>query len=136
MANVDLELDPATGDLPERPRLVTGLELVRQRIYTRLQRGRGEWFLALDQGLPLLEWRQAKPPDLDAMSAEVQVSILATDGVRSLEAFSATFDRTTRRVTMAGTVVTDAGETTRLSLVASNTGPTNTTFFQVFFGGA
>lgn len=136
MANVDLGLDPVTGDLPRVPTLITGLDLILQRIRLRLNRGQGEWFLDLDAGLPLLAWRTQKPPNLPSISSTIQAEIDSIPGVQRTQNFTATFNDVTRQLTVSGEVVTDAGEVTRVTVLSSRTEPTNAAFFHLLLGGA
>ena len=76
----DVQLDN-NGDIPIRTAYITGPDLVRQRIRIRLNTWRGEWFLDQRLGLPFLEWKQQKPPDVDVIRALIQREIRTTPGV-------------------------------------------------------
>lgn len=131
---VDAYLDPLTGDLPEVNRLVTGMDLVAQRIRVRLQRGLQEWFLDTTVGLPLLEWRQQKPPQVQAILARLQEEIRLVPGVVSTANFSGTHEPLARRLTITGDVYVD--EDSVLSVVvlgATGGGARNGMPFAIFF---
>jgi len=76
----DVQLDN-NGDIPIRTAYITGPDLVRQRIKIRLNTWRGEWFLDQRLGLPFLEWKQQKPPDVNVIRALIQREIRTTPGV-------------------------------------------------------
>lgn len=94
----DVELD-ASGDLPVRTRHIRGLEQIAQRVRTRLQTFAREWFLDLRRGLPYLEWRQQKPPQLDQIRARIQREIRQTPGVDEVRGLEISFSQGTIRIT-------------------------------------
>src|SRR5690554_1576648 len=79
------------GDLPVRPTLVRGPQLVAQRIRRRLLLHRGEWILDRRVGVPYVRWREQKPPRLENISAFVRGLITTTPGVVRLTEFKAAF---------------------------------------------
>lgn len=105
---IDVKLD-INGDLPEFTRIVGGIEIVAQRISIRLRTHYGEWRLDNTVGLPFLLWRQTKPPPLDTIAAKVRREVEGVAGVLRVDSITATFDKTSRTVTVAGKVVTDEG---------------------------
>lgn len=115
MSTFDAYIDPATGDLPEVSSFVVGPAFTAQRARVRLgTHGRsrlgngtldGEWILDRFVGLPFAEWREQKPPDLDAISAVVLAELATTPGVVRVESIAATFDPATRTVRVAGDVL-------------------------------
>lgn len=133
MAEIDAALD-ANGDLAEVSRFVTGIPLIEQRIRLRLQRGTGEWFLDPDGvGLPLIAWREQKPPDLDAISVRIQQEIAAVPGVVRLENFEALHDPTLRRVTVRGDVFVNEEDSTTFVVVAGDTPVRNFSILAIQF---
>jgi hypothetical protein len=112
MSTFDAFIDPTTGDLPEVSAFVTGPDFTTQRARVRLgTHGRsrlgngtidGEWLLDRFVGLPFAEWREAKPPDLDAITAVVLAELSTTPGVVRVEQINATFDPATRTVRVFG----------------------------------
>lgn len=137
MGQVDAYLDPTTGDLPEVSRLCTGIELIQQRIRMRLRRGQGEWFLdPAGTGLPLLEWRQQKPPDVAAIVGRIQAEIASIPGVVSTANFVGVHDAAARRLTVTGDVVADGGEVTSVVVTGVQDPKRNTMPFAVFFGSS
>lgn len=89
----DLALHAGTGDLTNA--VVYGDDEVLQRIYIRLSKELGEWFLNISSGLP---WYQdgagmlgAKPnrkPDVDLV---LRNCVSNTPGVKTVENFKSTF---------------------------------------------
>lgn len=131
---VDAYLDPLTGDLPAVSRLTTGIELIQQRIRTRLRRGTNEWFLdPAGTGLPLIEWRGQKPPDVQAIVNRVQSEIASIPGVTGTSNFTGTHDPAARRLTISGDVLAADGTVTSVVVVGVQDGRRNTMSFGLFF---
>lgn len=78
-------------------------ESVAQRVKTRLQSFKGDWFLDLDHGLPWFA-RFEKPADLALLEGDIKRCILETPGVDSLLVFSIDLDPETRKCRIAATV--------------------------------
>jgi hypothetical protein len=129
---IDAALDPLTGDLPPTSRFVTGIELVRQRIRLRLQRGLGEWFLDPSQGLPFLQWRQDKPPNVQSIVTRIQQEIRQVSDVLGTSNFKGTHDAVARRLTVTGDVLVQ-GATVSLLVVGSADVARNSMVFSIFF---
>lgn len=100
------------GDLPDRPTLVRGPELIAQRVRRRLAMHRGEWLLDQRVGVPYVRWRAQKPPRVDAIGAHIRQVVTDTPGVLGVEAFRAVLDGRTVRVT--GRVLIEGGEVLEL----------------------
>lgn len=115
----DVELD-ASGDLPIRTRHIRGLEQIAQRVRTRLQTWAGEWFLDLRRGLPYLEWRQQKPPQLDQIRARIQREIRQTPGVDEVRGLEISFTQGTIYIT--GQVRVDGEDLALQAAVSAATG--------------
>jgi len=60
--------------------VVTGLEALAQRVFLRLSRLRGEWFLDLDSGLPV-EVLGSKPLRIERLRAQVTSEVMDVAGV-------------------------------------------------------
>ncbi len=104
MALLDVALDES-GDLPAGgTRLITGRELVAQRIRMRLSRFLGEELLNQALGLPFLDWRAIKPPPVAEIGAVVRREVETIPGVTRVEGWSASFNATTRTVLVEGIV--------------------------------
>lgn len=130
----DIALDPQTGDLVWPTRVITGLELIQQRIRTRLRRGLGEWFLDPGGvGLPLLDWRQQKPPRVQEIVSRVQQEIREIPGVTATANFVGTHDPAARRLTISGDVFYEEGGATALVVTGSTDPARNSMIFGVFF---
>jgi hypothetical protein len=124
----------ADGDLPEVSRFVTGLELIQQRIRLRLQRGTGEWFLdPLGVGLPLIDWRSQKPPDVRGIVARVQTEIREVPGVVGTANWSGVHDAAARRLTLTGDVLYRDSEVTSVVVTGAAGRDHNAMVFGVYF---
>lgn len=89
----DLALHAGTGDLTNS--VVYGDDEVLQRIYTRLNKELGEWFLNTSSGLP---WYQdgvgmlgAKPNRKSDIDLVLRNCVSNTPGVKTVESFKSTF---------------------------------------------
>ena len=80
----DIQLDDE-GDLPLIPIHTSGIEAVAQRVEIRLRIFFGEWFLDERRGLPWLEWKQQKPPNIDVIRERVRSEIRQARGVVRVE---------------------------------------------------
>jgi hypothetical protein len=130
----DIALDPLTGDLVWPTKLLTGLDLIQQRIRTRLRRGLGEWFLDPNGvGLPLLDWRQQKPPRVQEIVSRVQSEIRAIPGVTATANFVGTHDAAARRLTISGDVFAADGAVTALVVTGTTDPARNSMIFGLFF---
>jgi hypothetical protein len=131
---IDVALDPTTGDMVVPTRLITGLELIQQRIRRRLQRGTGEWFLdPAGTGLPLLAWREQKPPRIAQILQRLQDEIKAVPGVVATANFTGTHDVAAHQLTVTGDVIVDDGTVTAVVVTAPTAGRPNSMSFGVFF---
>jgi len=126
----DAEIDPLTGDMRIPTRLVTGPALTLQRVRVRFQTFFGEVLLNRFVGLPFIEWRQQKPPDLVAIGSVLLAELAGTPGVIRVTDFDTTFDNVTRLIRVIGVAVIEdidpANETAvafAVSIGAGNTTP-------------
>jgi hypothetical protein len=133
MSQLDAYLDPLTGDLSTIPRLVTGIDLVAQRIKRRLQRGTGEFFVDPSLGLPLIEWRQQKPPQVALILARLQAEIRLVPGVVSTQNFQGTHDPLQRSLTISGDVTVAEEGVLSVVVFGSQDVARNTMSFSIFF---
>lgn len=109
--HADIGLD-SSGDLPVHFGLITGIDLIAQRISVALRLHRGEWLQDVRVGLPWLEWVQIKPPPLSAISAALRSTVLGVPGVLEVTRYTATHDVETESVAIEMDVRTDEGEMT------------------------
>lgn len=109
MATVDVELDE-DGDLPAFCRVISGRDLIAQRVSIRLKTHLGEWILDPFKGLPFLQWMATKPPDAAAIGAVVRREIETTPGVLRVDDFSSAWTPATRSVEVTATIITAEGE--------------------------
>lgn len=119
----DLQL--IDGDLPPRPRLISGVELIAQRIRIRLQTHRGEWLLNRSVGLPYLRWRGQKPPRVQSIGSRVRETVRTTPGVIDVRDFRAALQG--RQILITGRVIVEGGQELLLEaemLEAGNVSPT------------
>lgn len=102
----DLTLD-ATGNLV----FVTGADAVAQRVRSRLQFFRGEWFLDTRQGVPYFEDILVKNPRRELVVSLLREAILETPGVASITTFSLSIDNATRSASVTFKALTTDGDT-------------------------
>lgn len=129
---IDAYLDPDTGDLPVTNRLITGIELIEQRIRFRLKRATGEWFLDRSEGLPLVQWRSRKPPQVQAILRTLQQEIRLVPGVVSTQNFEATHEPLLRRLTVTGDVLVEEGQVLSIAVIGETSPARNAHFFVSF----
>lgn len=97
------------GDLPPlQTRLVTGRELIAQKIFARLNTLVGDWPLEVTAGLPWIEFMSNKLFDLDTMVALILVEINDVAGVAAVE--NLVREKTGRTFTMTATIITSEAE--------------------------
>lgn len=94
-------------------KLVSGVDLIRQRIKQRLLTIQGEWFLNTDIGLPWFDQIIGKGAERQQISALLVQNISETEGVDSVIEFDLTLNRRARtmllqfRVTALGTEIAE-----------------------------
>jgi len=109
----DMLLDPDTGDLDlaNGGTYTTGEVAIRQELVIRYRTFLGEYFLDDTRGVPWLTWATSKmpPATLRQVEALLLAETLATKGIVRVEppGLSATFNVSTKTVTVVGTAVTD-----------------------------
>ena len=94
-------------DLRPRTTLVTGDELVGQRVRLRLQQAEGDWVLNASHGLPWLDWLTTKPFPQDVALARIRQEIEAVPGVQQVQTLAMTRSGTTATIT--GDLLTASG---------------------------
>jgi hypothetical protein len=90
--------------------LVTGADLVAQRIKQRLWWFGGEWFLNVDGGLPWFGEVLTKAPDRSRVESLLLREIKGVPGVDRIESFSVDYDNSDRRLSVEFRVRTVDGE--------------------------
>lgn len=112
----DILLDRQSHDIVRSPYdlvIVSGVDLIRQRIKQRLLTIQGEWFLNTEIGLPWFEQIIGKGAEQQQIEALIIRQITETEGVDALIEFDLTFDRRARhivilfRVTASGTEIAE-----------------------------
>ena len=108
----DFFIDPATNDWSLEGGTTLRLcadkkELIRQKLHIRLSKVRGEWFIDLDDGVPLFESVFGK--DTQKAADTIYKSIINnTEGVTKIIKFSSEVS-TERKYTLTFSVETDEG---------------------------
>lgn len=92
-------------------------DAVMQNVKTRLQHLRGEWFLDVDAGVPYLQEICIKPANQELADAIIKETIIDTDGIKTLESYSSSFDADTRTLFITASVSTIFGTTDNIRLV-------------------
>lgn len=123
----DLQIDPLTNDLAFDGRgniaLVSGAELVAQRLRYRLNTQLGEWSFDVRLGVDYRNTVMQKAPDLGAIRAAFIATIATTEGVVAVETFELSLSGRQLRVrfevlTNEGLTLEAAGETPETGAVA------------------
>lgn len=118
MIERDWMSDPVTGELVIGDDIVMVADAagrpdsIRQDVEERLSYVRGEWFIdpADPDAIPLFDTVLVKSPNLAAIRAEYERSILAAPGVKDLISFDLALDVAARRLTIRFVASTDQGE--------------------------
>ncbi len=126
----------ADGDLLDATyrALISGDELVRQRMVIRIQRHLGEWFLDLQAGIPYADWVQQKDPDLGQITARIRTEVANTPGVVSTSDFSAIHDVAQRLVRVEGNFTTVSGTTDTITTLGAGAERSNSSPWAIIFG--
>lgn len=107
-------LDKLTGDLVlgsdnQIGRTLTTLDTLEQRIRTRLQTFRGEYYLNEALGVPYYEEVLRKNPDVPSVRALLLAELLRVPGVKSAKRFTVEFNTATRSFQIDFHVISDDG---------------------------
>lgn len=111
----DILLNDRTHDLEITGydlQLVTRQDLVKQRIRQNLRFFRGEWYLAVDEGVPYFQEILRKGADIMTVESILKTAIVQTEGVDRLLEFSMDYDGSARRLTVTFKVITNYGTLT------------------------
>ncbi|MFH0902152.1 MAG: hypothetical protein V2A73_16090 [Pseudomonadota bacterium] len=118
MATVrDLKLDETTGDIAIEDGdivLIEDLDVVAQHIRIRLRTILGEWYLDTSKGVDWFGVVFSKEFPRGMAEATLRNAIETVDHVRALAKFEATFDGTTRHLSIEFEASTDFGTVTML----------------------
>ena len=93
----DLYFDRTTKDFDGT--YVTGVDALAQRVWFRLSRLVGEWFLDLASGLPEDVFSR-KPPALENLRAQIRAQIMDVSGVIDVPTLTLDLDTATRRLSV------------------------------------
>ncbi len=99
--------------------MLTGDDAIQQTVECELKFILGEWFLDISKGLPWIPQPNASavpimgvfPANLAYGETLIKATILAVDGVATLDAFAFDFNHTSRAATVSATVTTVNGGT-------------------------
>jgi hypothetical protein len=83
-----------------QPVWVTGSEAIAQHVWVRLRRFKGEWFLNLDEGIPM-ESVLGKAATVDSARRVLSRVILDTPGIATLDRIDVEVDSATRRLVVS-----------------------------------
>jgi hypothetical protein len=100
------QIETTGGDLTkDEGRLVitAGRECLAQTVRQRLQTFRGEWRYDLGHGVPFIQ-QIADNADLDTVRSIYREVLIETPGVAEVKTLAVSLDRTTRRLSVTGTV--------------------------------
>lgn len=118
-------------DLPARTRLVSGLDLVAQRIRMRLALHQGDVLRDVSIGFPWADWLSTKPVPLATIQAQVRRQLALIPGVSQVANVQASAAGGT--ITLSADVSTEEGS---VSILASIADPgTRTMSFTANFWG-
>ena len=104
--------------------MLTGAAEAAQCARTRLRLVKGEWFLDVNAGVRYFDLDDgqgaifAKPLDRALVESEVKTCLLGTVGIAGLTSFSFEPNRSTRRGSIAATVITADGDVDRIEVTA------------------
>ncbi len=113
MALKDFKLDPITHDLIFENKdlvFVEGVNYYRQKTAIVLQFFFGEWFLDTTKGIKFFEHILIKNPNETLVNNLIKLAILDIEGILEIIEFDSNFNKITRRFSITGKVLTDAGE--------------------------
>ena len=91
-------------------------EACAQNVKTRLLLLQQEWFLDTDAGVPWLQDIMVKPANLALAESIVKRTILETEDVSELRSFAMTFDRDSRKMSIAATVANIYGSVANIQV--------------------
>lgn len=100
----------ANGDLPVRCRLITGRDLLEQRIGAALGLHLGEWFADPRLGLPWRTWAQQRPPDVTGIGAALRLAVEAIPTVARVDDWTGAWTPTTRQLVYTAKIRTLDGD--------------------------
>lgn len=99
----DVKLDPLTHDIVVENYdvlLVTGVDLIVQRLRQRLWFFMGEWYLAINEGVPYYQEILRKGVTRERVESALKRAIVTTPGVLELVRFNLTYAPGTRQTSV------------------------------------
>ena len=118
----DVKLD-ANGDIYESTQVVTGDELIAQRIRIRLQTHLGEWLLDTSQGMPYIDWADTLPLPVTEVRQKILDELTTTPGVLTVTSLVVDVDNVLGCLSATASVLLDGGAVAEV--VITDTASTN-----------
>lgn len=95
----DIAIDIDTGDVAIKNNdliLTSGIDMVNQKLRTRLRFFAVEWFLDTVTGMPYFQDILVKNPNINNIDNIIKTKIIETDDVTELLEYDSTFDNSLR----------------------------------------
>lgn len=108
-----LYFDPISQTFPRKNGgmvFLTGKESIAQAVRIRLSTFRGEWYLAINRGLPFFDQIFKKAPDLKAIEQLIRSEIESVPGVKNVTTYSQNYDKQKRKLSVTFKADSDFGE--------------------------
>lgn len=99
-----------TADGTQIAQTLRTIDTIEQRIRTRLQTFRGEWYLDEGLGVPYFEEVMVKNPDVKRVRALLLTALLSVEGVKQVTQFEVAFIPGERRFTVNFHCISDDNE--------------------------
>lgn len=115
----DIKLDPLTHDVVVENYdvvLVTGVDLIVQRLRQRLWFFMGEWYLAINQGVPYYQEILRKGVTRTRVESALKRAIVTTPGVLELVQFTLDYAPSTRQAEVDFTCRVEGDEIVELQV--------------------
>lgn len=109
---IDHDLEIASNDLA----LVVDTEALAQRLKTKLQTFKGEWFLDTDFGVPYYQSIFRKGITKDIVDSIIKREIRNVPGVKSIASYNSSLDGRTREYVCNFVVLDDQGAPVEVTL--------------------
>ena len=94
-----------SGDIEIPPRLVTGVEAIRNAAVQNLRFSKGEWFLNLNEGLPYFESIFVKGVPVTSILSILRQAVLNVPGAVRVNFQNVNFDVKTRELKISNILI-------------------------------
>lgn len=98
---------------------LTGRESIAQAVRVRLSTLRGEWWLAINRGLPMFDQILVKAPDTRAIEQTIRAEIESVPGIKTVKTMSLDLNRNARTLKVKWIADSDFGEIESSDLISS-----------------